>query len=137
MNTRNRLAASVLSALVVAAGALAQTGPTNRLAPQPPNQSAASAWGRPPAMAGSNQMAGNPSIGGGLENVKSQIRATDEEWKVISPLLQSVLTARQTAFYSLIGVQGGMGFGDSIGNRGGRGGGFGGPGFLDVLFVGH
>jgi hypothetical protein len=68
-----------------------------------------------------------------LASVKSLIRATDEEWKVIAPRLQKVVSARQAANYALNSSTGGN-FGDfgGPGGRGGRGGmgndSFGGPG---------
>ena len=59
---------------------------------------------------------------GGVNYVKTLIRSTDEEWKVVGPLLQSVSSARATANYSFADAQGGW--------MGGPGGGFGrgGPG---------
>ena len=87
--------------------------------------------GRGPNMAGGNQAGGN-----GLDGVKSQIHATDEEWKVIGPLLQAVVTCRQTAEYSLGDQQDSMNsqgmFGGGRGGFGGGGpGGFGGDSFAD------
>jgi Spy/CpxP family protein refolding chaperone len=74
-----------------------------------------------------------PRRGGGfLDDVKAQIRASDEEWKVIGPKLRDLILLRQI-------IEGGAGFGfDSRPGgfpepggpeRGGgpRGGGFGGP----------
>jgi len=84
---------------------------------------------------GSSSPAAGPSASGtnltavaSLESTKSQLHATEEEWKVIAPLLQAVVTARQTANYAL--AQGNAGLGGGMGGRGGRGGGFrrGGPG---------
>jgi Spy/CpxP family protein refolding chaperone len=64
-----------------------------------------------------------PPAGGGLDDVKKQLGASDEEWKVIQPKLQKVITARQTLAADARGPA--MGFG---GGRGGFGfGGFGGP----------
>jgi len=68
---------------------------------------------------------GGRSGGRGLDDVKTQIRATDEEWKVIGPKIQKVVAARQA-------VEGGrrsMGGGPSGPFGGGPGGpgGFGGP----------
>jgi hypothetical protein len=65
--------------------------------------------------------AGAASAGaGGLAAVKSQIRASDEEWKIIEPKLRKVIAARQA-------VETGMNAGEG-GNNSGRRGGFGGPG---------
>jgi hypothetical protein len=61
--------AVISSVLLLSIGLIAQRGPE----PAP---------ARPPASAG-------------LESVKPLIKATDEEWKVIGPRLQSVVTARQ------------------------------------------
>ena len=74
---------------------------------------------------------GNQTGNSGLDAIKSQIHATDEEWKVIGPLLQSVVNCRQTAEYALLNQQGnlnsgGMSGGPIGGGRGGFGGG--GPG---------
>jgi hypothetical protein len=88
---------------------------------------------RAPLLAGGRGGApGNASAFGGmlpgdtgLDGIKSQIRATDEEWKIIAPVLQSVITLRQTANEGLSGAQGDMGFGDMMGGFGGFGGGFG------------
>jgi Spy/CpxP family protein refolding chaperone len=64
--------------------------------------------------------------GGGLDDVKKQLGASDEEWKVIQPKLQKVITARQTLAADARGPA--MGFGGFGGGRGGFGfGGFGGP----------
>jgi len=77
---------------------------------------------------------GNIVNNAGLATVKNQIHATDEEWKVIGPLLESVVTSRQTAEYSLLDQQGNMNSnampgGPNGGMRGGFGGGGpGGPG---------
>lgn len=71
---------------------------------------------------------GPPGFGGygmmsdGIDSVKTQIKATDEEWKVIGPKLREVVAARRAAE---------IGFGDNLGSRGGfggPGGGFGPPG---------
>jgi hypothetical protein len=69
-----------------------------------------------------------------LTEVKGQIKASDEEWKVIGPLLLKVVTQRNMLETS--GMEGNMGGGPGgFGGRGGRGGGpgggndaFGGPG---------
>jgi hypothetical protein len=68
---------------------------------------------------------GISSANTGFDGIKTQLHATDEEWKIISPALQSVITLRQTANEGLSGAQGGTGLG---GMMGGFGGGFGGPG---------
>src|SRR6185295_6293645 len=94
----------------------------------------------PPAATG----AAAPAAAASAPSVQTQIKATDEEWKVINPKLQAVAIARQavmtyTASVGGRGGFGGPGFGtdsfDGPGNgmgagRGGRGGGggFGGPG---------
>ncbi len=82
------------------------------------------------------------------DSLQSLIKATDEEWKVINPRLQAVVTARQAVMTYTATAAGRGGFGggpnfgtDSFdgpgngigGGRGGRGGpggfgGFGGPG---------
>jgi hypothetical protein len=78
----------------------------------------------------------------GFDAVKSQIKATDEEWKVIGPKLRKVMTARRATELSTrttgMGGFGGPGFGnDSFagpGNFGpGRFGGPGGPGGFGAL----
>ncbi len=86
---------------------------------------------------------GGPAPGVGevvtFDAVKTRIKATDEEWKVIGPKLRKLMTARRAAeFTTATAAGGGMG-----GGRGGRGpgggndsfggpsnfsGGFGGPG---------
>jgi hypothetical protein len=62
---------------------------------------------------------GNP-----IEDVKKQINATDEEWKVIRPKLQKVVTARQvltaaipTANFGFGGPPFGGGFGGPMGSN--------------------
>jgi Spy/CpxP family protein refolding chaperone len=62
-----------------------------------------------------------PRAGGAFEDVKKQLGASDEEWKVIQPKLQKVIEARQTLATDARGPV--MGFG-----RGGFGGFPGGPG---------
>ncbi len=75
---------------------------------------------------------GGRAIGGalsgvtGIDGIKSQIHATDEEWKIIAPVLQSITTLRQTANEGLSGASGSSGFGGMMGGFGGFGGGFGG-----------
>lgn len=96
MNSSKQLLAATFSALALSAAVLAQSGPT----------------------------AGGSSGNTGLASVKSQIHATDEEWKVISPKLQLVITARQAVDYVLTDTQGNSGFA-GFGGRGGPGGGFG------------
>jgi hypothetical protein len=59
-----------------------------------------------------------PGGAGSLESVKVQIRASDEEWKVIGPKLRKVVAARQAA-------ETGLSTGESS-NTGGPRGGFGG-----------
>lgn len=80
--------------------------------------------------------------GGGIEAVKAQIKATDEEWKVIGPKLREVVAARRAAeigtgvnnqnIQGFFGGPGGGGFGPPGGGGGfgppGGGGGFGPPG---------
>jgi hypothetical protein len=66
----------------------------------------------------------NSSANTGFDGIKSRIHATDEEWKIIAPVLQSVITLRQTANEGLSGAQGDSGFGDMMGGFGGFGGGF-------------
>ncbi|HEX5273442.1 MAG TPA: hypothetical protein VFW33_23255 [Gemmataceae bacterium] len=66
--------------------------------------------------------------GGGLDDAKRQVGASDEEWKVIGPKLQKVVSLRQTLAADARGPA--MGFGGGRGGFGGFGpGGFpGGPG---------
>ena len=105
MNTVKKIFAGTVAALVISMPAFAQPG-----------------MGRGPNMGGGSQ-AGYSA----LDDVKSQIHATDDEWKVIGPLLQTVVTCRQTADYSLGNQQDNMNSPDMFG--GGRGGfGGGGPG---------
>ena len=70
---------------------------------------------------------------GNFEAVKNQIKATDEEWKIIGLKIRAVVSARRVADSGLNSgaQQGGMfGFaGIQGGQRGGPGGGFGGAGF--------
>ena len=90
-----------------------------------------------------------PAASAGIESVKPLIKATDEEWRVIGPKLQAVVTARQAVMTYTAPAAGRGGFGgagfpnfggtDSFagpvadsqgfsGGRGGRGRGPGGPG---------
>lgn len=69
----------------------------------------------------------------GLEDVKAQIRASDEEWKVIGPLLRNLVNVRQMVDADRTGLSSGSDSGAGGGFRGGRGGrgpggGFTGPG---------
>jgi hypothetical protein len=113
-------------------------------APQPAQSTPAQS---PPAAPGGNASAANA----GIESVKPLIKATDEEWKVIGPKLQAVVTARQTVMTYTApagrgGFFGGAGFpnfggtgsldgpvadSQGRGGRGGRGRGPGGPGGFD------
>jgi len=97
-------------------------------------------WGQPPQAApGGDTAAANA----GSDGVQSQLKATDEEWKVINPRLQAVVAARQaaTTYTATPAGRGGFGGGPNFGTdsfagpgngmgggRGGRGGGPGGPG---------
>ena len=87
-----------------------------------------------------------PAANVGIESVKPLIKATDEEWKVIGPKLQAVVTARQAVMTYTAPAAGRGGFGgagfpnfggtdslagpvaDSQGFGGGRGGRGRGPG---------
>ena len=114
MNPLKKLLAGTAATLVISTAAFAQPG-----------------MGRGANMAGDNQAGYS-----GLDGVKSQIHATDEEWKVIGPLLQTVITCRQTADYSLGDQQDNMNspgmFGRGRGGFGGGGpGGRGGDSFAD------
>ena len=105
MKTLIHILIGTAAALVVSTAAFAQPG-----------------MGRGPNMGGGFQAGYS-----GLDDVRNQIHATAEEWKVIGPLLQTVLTCRQTADYSLGDQQDNMNSPDMFG--GGRGGfGGGGPG---------
>jgi Spy/CpxP family protein refolding chaperone len=74
--------------------------------------------------------------GGGTDDVKKQLGASDEEWKVIGPKVQKVIAARQAMASDIRGPGGFFGggrFGGGPGGFGrssfdGPGGGFGGPG---------
>ena len=77
--------AGISSVLLLSIGLIAQRGPE----PAP---------SRPPASAG-------------LESVKPLIKATDEEWKVIGPKLQAVITARQAVMTYTASAFGRGGFG--------------------------
>jgi hypothetical protein len=109
MTTTKQLLAGTLSAFALAATVSAQPGPMD--------------FGMPNATGNS-----------GVNYVKTLIRSTDEEWKVVGPLVQSVSSARATANYSFSDAQGGWvggpGGGFGRGGPGGPGGGFGrgGPG---------
>ena len=128
MNTSKQLFAGLFSALVLSSVALAQSGPAERATSQAPAATASTApagngdrveTGRNP-----NTAVGNLPANTGVDAVKNQIHATDEEWKVIGAGLQSVVTARQTAASGLAGAQGNADFGGMNGGRGGPGGGF-------------
>src|SRR6476660_9941935 len=56
-----------------------------------------------------------------MNNIKKRLGATDDEWKVISPKVEKVMTAQRDA-------RGGGGFGGFGGGGGRRGGGGGGGG---------
>jgi hypothetical protein len=72
-----------------------------------------------PAMAGAGPGSEAASAGAsGLDSVKSRIHASDEEWKVIGPCLEAVITARQIANYSLNNASGTQA--DSGAGRNGR-----------------
>ncbi len=88
MKTTNRSFAGI-AALFLAATVLAQS----------PDQK-----GQEPAKSDGNSRAtadvktpGNARAATGIETVKPLIQATEEEWKVIGPKLQAVVTARQVA----------------------------------------
>ena len=105
------------------------------------------------AQPAAGQSGNAPAATAATPSVQAQLKATDEEWKIIGPKLKAVVTARQAAItYTASaggrgGFGGGMNFGtDSFdgpgngvgGGRGGRGGGpggfgggFGGPGGPD------
>ncbi len=74
-------------------------------------------------------------------SLQSQLKATDDEWKIINPKLQAVTSALQAVTTYTAASNGGRGGGPNFGTdsfegpgngmgggRGGRGGGFGGPG---------
>jgi hypothetical protein len=131
---KNHLFTGISSALFLSMTLIAQP------APQPSQSTPAQS---PPAGPG-----GSAPAATGIESVKPLIKATDEEWKVIGPKLQAVVTARQTVMTYTVPTTGRGGFGgggfpnfgtdslagpvgDSPGFSGGRGrrGGFpGGPG---------
>jgi hypothetical protein len=113
----NTALAGISSVLLLSIGLIAQRGPD----PSP---------SRPPATAG-------------IDSVKPLIKATDEEWKVIGPKLQAVVTARQAVMTYTANAFGRGGFGgpgdfgsdslngplaDSLGFGGRFGRGGGGPG---------
>ena len=63
-------------------------------------------------------------------DVKKQIGATDEEWKVIAPLIQKVTSAKRILVADVGNpINTGGGFGKGFGGGGFGGGGFGGGGF--------
>jgi len=134
MNTNKKLLAGFFSALVFSVVASAQSGQAERATSQAPTAAASTApagdGDRVETARNTNTAVGNLPANTGVDAVKSQIHATDEEWKVIGPLLQAVATARQTANYGLAGAQGNAGFAGMNGGWGGPGGGFGrgGPG---------
>ena len=116
---------AVLSAslLLNAPGLLAQDA-SDRTAPAAPAPSAA-----PATTSGSTANGG----GGGRQNwqqmmadrVKTALKASDDEWAVIQPLLQKVADMQRA-------TRGGMGFGGPGGGRRGGGGGGGGNGGGDA-----
>jgi hypothetical protein len=84
-------------------------------------------WGFGPPGGGPGGFGPPGGFGGGfgairLDDVKRQIGATDEEWKVIGPKLQKVLATRQVLAPDLRG-----------GDPGGRPGGFGGPTAANII----
>ena len=103
----NSSLAGISAALVLSIGLIAQRGPDPSQAPPPANA--------------------------GIESVKTLIKATDQEWKVIGPKLQAVVTARQAVmtYTANASEAGGFalpdGFGsDSFNGPSGDGPGFGG-----------
>lgn len=81
----------------------------------------------PPMPAASAAPAASPAPGGGgnadfrqrmLDRLKTALKATDEEWAVIAPLMEKVQTAQRETMSSRFG-----GFGGGFGRRGGGGGG--------------
>ncbi len=75
-----------------------------------------------PGGPGGGGFGGPGGFGGGgfgvnrLDEVKKQLGATDEEWKVISPKIQKVISARQ-----VLTSEGGGGFGGGFGGPTGSG----------------
>jgi hypothetical protein len=114
MFQRQYLLLAVVSTLTAFQVALAQTPSTN-------NNSAAKDSG--PTARGSSQPAANLS---GPESLRARLRASDEEWKLIEPLIRDVIAARQA-------VQTGFATGVS-GNFGGNRGGGGAMGIFAALF---
>ena len=95
------------------------------------------AFAQPGMGRGPNMGFGNQASSTGLDGVRSQIHATAEEWKVIGPLLQTVISCRQTADYSLSNQQDDMNFPGMFGGFGGFGpGGFGLDSFADPGSIG-
>jgi hypothetical protein len=135
-------AITLTMALSAAAALAADTAPTNqdadavaRLQAKRAAEILRVAAGEPDPVAtpappgtGGRAVGGNVTANTGFDGIKSQIHATDEEWKIIAPVLQSITTLRQTANEGLTGAQGNGGFGGMMGMGGGFGGGFGGPG---------
>ena len=81
---------------------------------------------------GPNMGFGYQASSTGVDGVRSRIHATVEEWKVIGPLLQTVITCRQTTDYSLSNQQDDMNLPGMFGGFGGFGpGGFGADSFSD------
>jgi hypothetical protein len=63
------------------------------------------------AQRGPDPSPSGPQATAGIESVKPLIKATDEEWKVIGPKLQAVVTARQTVMTYTANAFGRGGFG--------------------------
>lgn len=98
---------------------------------QPPEKKGTVPGGQP--MGKGPQGKGGPGMGDGgfmarLDTVKTQIKATDEEWKVIGPKLRDVIAARSAAETGMSESQPGQ-RGPNGGGRPGGFGAFGGGGF--------
>ena len=118
MHTKKSLLTGVSAALLLSLAAIAQPAP-EQAQPMPGQV------GARPAGPGGNA----PAANAGIDSVKPLIKSTDEEWKVIGPKLQAVVTARQAVVTYTAAGTGGGGFG-------GFGGGGGFPNFGTDSFAG-
>jgi hypothetical protein len=134
----------VLGLLAVAAvpfTAMAQDSPNGK------EKTAAAESGPKAAGSTTGEAAGNPANAssktapvpqggdiGSFDSIKAQLHASDEEWKVIGPLLRKVVAARRVAYSGLNSgttFAGRGGFGRPGGQRPGRSGGPGGKSSFD------
>lgn len=108
---------------ILAATALALLSAVPSAPAQDPATSAAPTAGNPPPPGGNNRDRMEQFRQRMREMVKTALKATDEEWAVIEPLLEKVETKQREAFASRFAAMGGRRGGDRGGDRGNRPGG--------------